>query len=239
MSPDDLRAALQSLSERRPVFHSEADFQHELAWRLREQGVTDVRLERPFYLGAEPINLDLLLLVGGERVAIELKYWKRGRALDVRGERFVLKNQAAQDISRYDFWWDVSRLERLRAAGAITRGYAVAIASDPGYWQEGRPGTVDRAFRLHHGRVVVGTLAWTGAGPGTIRGREDPIALQGAYTLDWRDYAEPEPGYPLRALVVPVGWSGDVGAVDASPIPLERVEQTTRRRWSRRARGWR
>lgn len=123
----------------------------------------------------------------------------------MRGERFVLKNQAAQDISRYDFWWDVSRLERLRAARAITRGYAIAVASDPGYWREGRADTVDCAFRLHHGQAVSGTLAWTGAGPGTTRGREDAIALQGAYRLDWRSYAEPERDHELRALVVAVG----------------------------------
>lgn len=205
MSPDDLRSALRALAERRAVFHSEADLQHELAWLLRERGVSEVRLERLFHLGPEPINLDLLLLVGGERVAIELKYWKRGRTLDVRGERFVLKNQAAQDISRYDFWWDVSRLERLRAAGGIARGYAVALASDPSYWREGRTDTVDRAFRLHHGRVVSGTLAWQGAGAGTTRGRTDAIALHGTYKLDWSHYAQPAPDYELRALMVAVG----------------------------------
>ena len=205
MSPDDLRGALRALSERRPVFHSEADLQHELAWLLRERGVSEVRLERPFHLGTEPIKLDLLLLVGGERVAIELKYWKRGRTLEVRSERFVLKNQAAQDISRYDFWWDVSRLERLRAAGEISRGYAVALASDPSYWREGRADTVDQAFRLHQDRVVSGTLTWQGAGTGTTRGREGPIALHGTYKLDWSHYAQPAPAYELRALTVAVG----------------------------------
>ncbi len=205
MSPADLHDALRALSRRRPVFHSEADLQHELAWLLRERGGTEVRLERPFYFQGEPINLDLLLTVGGARVGVELKYWKRGQKLTVQGEHFVLKNQAAQDISRYDFWWDVSRLERLRAAGEIARGYAVALASDPSYWREGRPDTVDRAFRLHQGRMVTGTLAWAGAGPGTTRGREDPIALKGTYTLDWRPYAEPAGNYELRALVVAVG----------------------------------
>lgn len=205
MSPDDLRGALRALSERRPVFHSEADLQHELAWLLRERAGAEVRLERPFYLLGEAINLDLLVLNGGERTAIELKYWKRGGTLDVRGEPFVLKNQAAQDISRYDFWWDVSRLERLRAAGEIARGYAVALASDPSYWREGRAETVDRAFRLHQDREVSGTLAWQGAGDGTTRGRTDPITLHGTYKLDWIHYAQPVPDYELQALMVAVG----------------------------------
>ena len=45
---DDLAAALTALAERRPVFHSEADFQHELAWLVRERySDVGVRLERP------------------------------------------------------------------------------------------------------------------------------------------------------------------------------------------------
>lgn len=204
MTPSDLHTTLQALSQRRPVFHSEADFQHELAMLLRERSGAELRLERPFYRGGEAINLDLLLLQGTERVGIELKYWKRGQTLKVRGEEFVLKNQAAQDISRYDLWWDVSRLERLRSFGLITRGYAVALASDPGYWREGRTDTVDRAFRLHQGRVVSGTLAWSGAGQGTMRGREEPIPLKGRYSLDWRFYAEPKAGYELRFLMMEI-----------------------------------
>ena len=55
------------------------------------------------------------------------------------------------------------------------------------------------------GRVVGGTLAWQGAGAGTTRGREDPVALHGTYKLEWCPYAEPAHDYELRVLTVAVG----------------------------------
>lgn len=54
----DIEAVLQSLSTVRPVFHSEADFQHALAWALRDgQVVRDVRLDRPH--GLERVYVDI------------------------------------------------------------------------------------------------------------------------------------------------------------------------------------
>lgn len=33
----DVQAVMQSLSVKRPIFHSEADFQHALAWELQSE----------------------------------------------------------------------------------------------------------------------------------------------------------------------------------------------------------
>ena len=45
---DLVRHALEELSARRPVFHSDADFQHELAMRIKYHDPTvSIRLERP------------------------------------------------------------------------------------------------------------------------------------------------------------------------------------------------
>lgn len=61
MTPTDLHTALAT---RRPLFHSEADFQHELARELRARGLgRGVRLERPFDL-PERLNVDLVGLTG-------------------------------------------------------------------------------------------------------------------------------------------------------------------------------
>src|SRR5437764_4611807 len=68
----DMRGLLDRLSAERPIFHSEADFQHALAWLIHsEHPNAQIRLEtRP----ERGIRLDLLVVVGGERIAIELKY---------------------------------------------------------------------------------------------------------------------------------------------------------------------
>src|SRR6266567_4623533 len=66
------------LAAERPIFHSEADFQHALAWLLHQRFPhAALRLEyRPF--PDERFYLDIWVDIGTERLAIELKYPTRG-----------------------------------------------------------------------------------------------------------------------------------------------------------------
>jgi hypothetical protein len=204
----DLNSVLEELAQRRPLFHSEADFQHELAWELRESWKPRaIRLEWPVTACERPGALDLMVETARGRVGIELKYWKKAFVDKVLGEPFALKNQAAQDISRYDFWKDVARIEDLVAHGVLHRGYVVALTLDQTYWNESTRPTVDIDFRLHEGRAVEGPIAleWRGASEGTMRGeRTDPIPVRGGYRLGWLPYSSPREGVELRALVLSV-----------------------------------
>ena len=188
----DLIPILQSLSTKRPIFHSEADFQHALAWELQSNlPDAQIRLEyRPF--PNERFYLDVSCVTGSERFAIELKYLTRGLDIEIQGERFLLKNQAAQDISRHDVVKDIVRLERVTAEVPGTIGYAVVLTNDPSYWKASlRTTTVDAAFRIHHGRKLTGSLTWAeAASPGTKRGREHPLQLRSSYSIEWRDYSQ-------------------------------------------------
>jgi hypothetical protein len=82
----DMHGLIGRLSSGRPIFHSEADFQHALAWLIHSESPrAQIRLEtRP----ERGIRLDLLVVVGGERIAIELKYLVARFEGEVRGERF-------------------------------------------------------------------------------------------------------------------------------------------------------
>ena len=75
----DLAAALATLAEERPLFHSEADFQHSLAWVIRERHEDiEVRLERPVTLdGTARARRHLGARQRTGEKAIELKYWAR------------------------------------------------------------------------------------------------------------------------------------------------------------------
>jgi hypothetical protein len=195
---------MASLAEHRPVFHSEADFQHAFAWELqRRHTEARIRLEtRP----RPGVRLDVLATIDGSRVAVELKYLLRDLTTTIEGELFALPNQSAQDVRRYDFIKDVARLEVLRRDDYADIGFSIALTNDPSYWQGGnREGVVDAAFRLGEGRTLMGTLAWAAhAGVGTMRGRETPIELVNAYELVWRDYSAvdaPRNGH-FRYLVV-------------------------------------
>jgi hypothetical protein len=59
----DVHAILKDLAQRRPIFHSEADFQHSLAWLIHEKlADAAIRLELPFELNKQSCHLDLLVL---------------------------------------------------------------------------------------------------------------------------------------------------------------------------------
>lgn len=187
MTSIDIHVLLRGLAKKRPVFHSEADFQFALAWEIREARKLDSRLEfRPF--ADERMYLDIWLPQRG--VAVELKYMTRALSGAVSGESFALLNQGAQDLRRYDFLKDIGRLERVgdrlpQAAG----GFAVLLTNDSSYWNPPRRETIDAMFRLHEGRELTGRLVWSKrASRGTTKGRESPICLKSSYLCQWRDY---------------------------------------------------
>ena len=192
MTLTDLLSFLEGLSERRPVFHLEADFQLALAWYLHEMiPSSQVRLEfKPFQ--SEKTYLDIWLQTLG--VAIELKYFTHELKVKHEEEVFTLLNQSAQDNRRYDFINDVSRLERVVDSFEPAKvGFAVLLTNDPSYWGPPRQGwgnTSDAAFRLHEGKIIKGEMKWSErAGKGTTKGREEPVKLRGTYEVNWRDYS--------------------------------------------------
>src|SRR5438067_592473 len=78
-----------------------------------------------------------MALIGGRRVAVELKYLLRDPSATAEDELFELPFQSVQDVRRYDFVKDVARLELLRAEGVADDGFAIALTNDPNYWQGG------------------------------------------------------------------------------------------------------
>src|SRR4051812_9078581 len=104
--------AMASLADRRPLFHSEADFQHALAWELQLQDpAARIRLERR--MSTTPrVELDLILESGGSALAVELKYPRAGLKIQVDDEDYDLRLGAA-DVDSYGAVKDIWRLERL------------------------------------------------------------------------------------------------------------------------------
>ena len=190
-APGDLVAkCLEGLARERPIFHSEADFQHAFAWHIRKTTpVRQVRLEfKPFHCK----NLYLDIWLPDINVAIELKYKTRKLKQAHGGEFFRLREQSAQDCGRYDFLQDVSRLERLvkHTSSPTNVGLAVFLTNDSLYWRDPRSQeTIDCNFRIHEGRKINGNLEWHKPFPEwKPPNRKEPILLSGTYGLNWRDY---------------------------------------------------
>ena len=189
----------ESLQER-CVFHSEADFQHHFAWFIHLQYPDlEVRLEYPISKDENSRweYCDIVIIGASEKIGIELKYKTKKTKEDIvikdkafdEDETFELKNQGAQDLGRYDYLKDISRLERWCAGSErrFSRGYAILLTNDLSYLRESiKDDPVDRDFRIHEGREISGCLAWLdGASKGTKKGREKSINLRSSYTLEW------------------------------------------------------
>ena len=194
---------LSRLAARRPLFHSEADFQFALAWQIHELDTEiEVRLESRPKAG---IHLDVELRRDGRTTALELKYLTRRWSGEVAGERFDFAS-GVTDLRRYDVVKDLARVEDYVAARPGSNGAVVVLASDPIFWKlpdVARAATADDAFRIHDGAALAGELVWgPTAGPGTTRSREAALVVKGMYPLAWRQYSS-DP-LDLRVLVVEV-----------------------------------
>ena len=192
----DIRCLLTQLAESRKVFHSEADFQHALAWHIhRNMPKSQIRLEFPA-MTEEHRKMYVDIYLPDEKIAIELKYVTRRLELEHCEESFALRDQRAQNQRRYDFLRDIHRLERMRRSKPVLceAGFAVLLTNDPSYWDCPSPRSrdaVDSDFRVHEGKVISGKRAWAcRASSGTVKGRECPIQLAGCYHLRWQDYSD-------------------------------------------------
>ena len=186
---------MTDLASRRPLFHSEADFQHELAIQLKD-ALPDcrIRLEKPF--GYEKGGAtDIVLTHDGMTYGIELKYLTKRYTFESDGETFQLKAQGATDLRRYDVWKDVSRLEDFnRLHGG--KSFVIVLTNDSAYWNPTKKLTsIDASFRLCNSRTVTGSLLWAShASQGSIKGRELELQLKNNYEISWREYSSLDDG---------------------------------------------
>jgi len=220
--------ALEALANQRPIFHSEADFQHAIAWEIHKHlPRASVRLERPVEVSHmnKRLHVDIWIEQDGHVLVIELKYKTRALQVRVGDEQYALRSQTAQDLGRYDFIKDIGRVESIVADRAShASGYAILLTNDPSYWMQSRNlDTADARFRLHEGSTLHGSLEWgPSASEGTRCGREDLLQIRESYALKWEDYSRPADGTygRFRYLLVEVKSDG------SKPIPERSVAGT-------------
>lgn len=190
---DFVESATQNLSQSRPIFYSEADFQHALAWQIQKNHPNySIRFEYKPPKISERIFVDLWITDDlGESYAIELKYKTRNLDVTVNDEMYNLLDHSAQDLGRYDFLKDVHRVENIVSKNNKVSGFAILLTNDSSYWKTPRDfDTVDADFRIHEGRLVNGSLSWkSNASSGTTMGREKTLEIAGNYQMNWQDYS--------------------------------------------------
>lgn len=187
---------MDMLAKERVIFHSEADFQHALAWQIHlKLPDYSLRLEFKPPMIRERMYVDIWAARNDSKIALELKYKTRKLTAKVGDEVFSLLNQSAQDIARYDFLKDVHRLEQIVYSGNNVVGYAIFLTNDRSYWKSPTNSrTIDADFRINENAIVSGEVKWgKKASKSTMRGREEPIPIKDVYKLNWYNYSQPSP----------------------------------------------
>ncbi|WML32230.1 hypothetical protein RCG24_10490 [Neobacillus sp. OS1-32] len=193
---DQLLSILTTLSKERPVFHSEADFQHALAWEIHNNySQSKLRLEYNPTISYGNMYLDIWVThANGYRTAIELKYITKKISLQIIDESFNLKSHGAPDLARYDCIKDIVRIETVCNTLDNTNGFAIILSNEPALWKQ--PVYRDKVpndleYRIHNEKILEGELNWgLNTGQGTMKGRESSLNLLGTYKMTWLPYSK-------------------------------------------------
>jgi hypothetical protein len=184
------------LAARRPVFHSEADFQFAFAQSVAAlDDSIGLRLEVPQRGEHRRTYVDLACRAGDEVSLVEFKYVTRAwTGTDgYTDEHFALRGHEALDLARLYFIHDVTRLEAWTAQAICRNGFAVMLTNDNRLWEKPASSRVtrDQNFRLHEGRRLTGPLKWgTPEAPHEAHNRN----LRGTYVATWHGYSKRDSG---------------------------------------------
>lgn len=202
----NMTEVIKTLQGKRQIFCSEADFQLEMAWVIKEMyRDAKVRLE---YVPTfdDKMRIDIIVFINNEWIPIELKYKtkksKKGALEDkITQEVFNLKNQGAKDINCYLYLKDIERIESIKEQkieiikgqekNNFKEGYAVFLTNDETYLNPPQKNNcVYKDFSLEDGAIKKGKLEWAEhTGAGTKKGIEDPIKLKGIYKMEWEKFS--------------------------------------------------
>lgn len=197
MVKSDIEAFLESREE---IFVNERDLQMHLALYLeRSNNYDNVEVEyyvpkselSPEYIWNSEMKVDIVVCKDGKFVPIELKYKTKAIAED-DVERFgmqirdvcIIKNQAAQNISKYDFWKDVRRLEILKKKFKnIHVGICLFLTNDQSYQSTPRDNAKCKNFSMDPGSPHGTNMNWQGEAPES----RPNFSLDSTYRTSWKN----------------------------------------------------
>lgn len=197
MVKSDIEAFLESREE---IFFNERDLQMHLALYLeRSNNYDNVEVEYyvpksellPEYIWNSEMKVDIVVCKDDKFVPIELKYKTKeinNGSLYRFGEECkgiqIVKNQAAQNISKYDFWKDVRRLEILKKKFKnIHGGICLFLTNDSSYQNQTSENAKCKNFSMApfpcHGKE----MNWQGDAP---KSRPN-FSLDSTYRTSWKN----------------------------------------------------
>ena len=182
---EEVNHLVQKCLNERKIFHSEADFQHSLAWKIHEEFGKKFKIRLEFAFGSKYVDI-VLIDSSKNKIGIELKYKTKESSEEVNGEQYFLKSHGAQDIGRYDVIKDIERLEELVREDKIKLGFVIFLTNDMSYLNKCKGNACK--FSLEEGKEITSEMDWgKNTGMGTKKGREKTLKLKGKYKINWID----------------------------------------------------
>ena len=164
----NLPEILRSLGENRPIFHSEADFQFALCQQIEAtHRDAKIRLEKCMQVDGRKYELDIFVVRGNTKYAIELKYKTKSFEGSIKEESYSLRNQNASNLGRFDYFDDLERVGKLVRANLASIGYAIFLSNHSVFWRGNGQGAISEQFNTADGREVrMGQeMSWVGNPP--------------------------------------------------------------------------
>lgn len=179
------------------VYYNENQFQFDLAWKIKERYGYDIKFEVVSEKQEDETKknyTDLVVIGDGEYIGIELKYKTKSDP-----NIPLLKNQAAVGNSRYDFLWDICRLERFKCGSVnqfkydtkyqnykYLKGYAIFLTNDLSYTKCPRKNTLAVNLSIENGIKNKGEYAWLNPTESIKKSwRKNPIKFEYDYKFHW------------------------------------------------------
>ena len=142
------------------------------------------------------LSIDVVVELDGHFAAIELKYATAtvDCPFTLFGEQMldpdsqIVKNQAASNLTMYNYWKDVRRIETLADVfPRVDGGVAILVTNNHTYWQEPRADSNYANFSMHEGHIVGGgAMAWPAGVSKNITTSHPDFQLTDSYTCRWR-----------------------------------------------------
>lgn len=184
---------INNLKEKRPIFISEADFQFEMAWTIKElYPNATLRLEYCPKFDYN-IHIDILVIINKKWIPIELKYKTKKALIEFDNENFNLKNHSAKDLNSYLYLKDIERIEKIKDnIDNFEKGFTIFITNDNSY---NRAPIKDNCnyvdFSLEKGIIKKGILDWKELkGVAINNDYKHPILLKNKYIIKWNEYSK-------------------------------------------------
>lgn len=184
---EKIARVLTKLSENpeRRVFHSEADFQFQLAWGLKEQEGFDVILEYSENISNNERNrVDIVIVKNNKYIPIELKYFTKPH------NNYKQLKQQNDTWRTYDYFEDLMRVESfVNTRDNSDEGYTIVLSNYNFFWQGNVKENVNYYdYRILHNREIKPRdYKWADSEAKSVKGtrREKKIKIKGNYKFKW------------------------------------------------------